>query len=109
GGTRRQHREEALLGELLRERAADAPAGADRQRTVVERLAVRELGVAPIGLPLRGGANDNGDRLALGVLAGHGLCVPSASLRPILPRSGAGPNATIHPAARPTRSANSSR
>jgi hypothetical protein len=60
-GPGRQHDKEALLGELLGDGAADTPADADGEVAVVDRLAVRELGVAPVGLPLGGGANDDGD------------------------------------------------
>ena len=45
---------EALLGKLLGDGAADAPAHADGQVAVVEHLAVRQFGVAAIGLPLGG-------------------------------------------------------
>ena len=51
------------FGELLGDGAADAPAHADGDVAVVERLAVRQLGVASIRLPLRGGANHDGDLL----------------------------------------------
>src|SRR5262249_17910172 len=70
----RQHREEALFGEFLGQRAADAQADTNRQILVVKSLAVRELGVASVGLPLRRRADDDGDRLALGV--GHAAASP---------------------------------
>ncbi len=62
---RRQHDEEAFAGELLGDGAADAPAHADGQDTVIHRLAMDQPGVAAVRLPLRRGADDDGDRLAL--------------------------------------------
>ena len=53
--------EEAFLREFLRDGAADAPAHPDGQIAVVDRLAVRQLGVPAVGLPLGGGADDDGD------------------------------------------------
>jgi hypothetical protein len=60
----RQHDDEALLGELLGDGAADAPAHADGQVAVVEHLPVRQLGIAAISLPLGGRPNHDGDRFA---------------------------------------------
>ncbi len=65
GGTPgRQHDDEALLGKLLGDGAADAPAYADGQVTVVEHLPVRQLGIAAVGLPLGGRPHHDGDRFA---------------------------------------------
>ena len=58
---RREHREVALGGELLRHRAAHAPAHPDRQAAVVERAAVHQPGVAPVRLPLGGGPDHHRD------------------------------------------------
>src|SRR5262249_25080869 len=44
---------------------------------VVQRLAVRELGVAPIGLPLGGGAHHDGHRLAGGIHEAAPACMVS--------------------------------
>jgi len=44
--------------------AADAPAYADRDIAVIEHFAVRQLGVAPIGLPLGDRPDDDGDLFA---------------------------------------------
>ena len=57
----RQHDEEALLGKLLGDGTADAPAHADGQVAVVEHLAVRQFGIAAIGLPLGCRPNHDGD------------------------------------------------
>ena len=58
----RQHDEEALLGKLLGDGAADTPAYADGQVAVVEHLPMRQFGIAAIGLPLGGRPNHDGDR-----------------------------------------------
>jgi hypothetical protein len=60
----RQNDEEALSGELLGDRAADAPPYAHREIAVIEHLAVRQPGVAPIGLPLGGRPDHDGDLFA---------------------------------------------
>src|SRR5437899_8687478 len=62
--TGRQNDDEALLGESLGDGPADAPADADGDVAIVERLAVRQFGVAAIGLPLGGGPDHHGDLLA---------------------------------------------
>jgi hypothetical protein len=61
GMTGRQDDEKPPLGKLLGDGAADAPADPDRYVPVVEHLAVRQFGVASIGLPLGGSPNHNGD------------------------------------------------
>jgi hypothetical protein len=53
GLARRQRGDEAFLGELLGDGAADAPAHAHRHVAIVQRLAVRQLGIAAVRLPLR--------------------------------------------------------
>jgi hypothetical protein len=63
GPTCRQDDEKTLPGEFLGDGAADAPADADGNRAVVEHLAVRQFGVASIGLPFGGCSNHNGDLL----------------------------------------------
>ena len=57
----RQHDHEALLGKLLGDGTADAPAHTDGQVAVVEHLAVRQLGIAAICLPLGGRPHHDGD------------------------------------------------
>jgi hypothetical protein len=59
--TGRQDDEKPLPGKLLGDGAADAPADPYGYVAVVEHLAVRQLGVASIRLPLGGCANHNGD------------------------------------------------
>ena len=61
GGPGGQHDEEAFLGEFLGNGAADAPADADGQVAVVEGPAMRQPGIAAVGLPLGGCADDDGD------------------------------------------------
>jgi hypothetical protein len=63
----RQHSEETLLRELLRHRAADAPAHADRQFAVIHWVAMRQQGIAALSLPFGGGADHHSDLLALRV------------------------------------------
>ena len=60
----RQHGEETFLREFLRDRAADPPPHADLDIAVVDRMAMRQQGVAALGLPLGGGADHDGDLLA---------------------------------------------
>src|SRR6202040_3300939 len=62
-----QHSEETLLRELLRDRATDAPAHADRQLAVIHWVAVRQQGIAALSLPFGGGADHDSDLLALRV------------------------------------------
>jgi hypothetical protein len=59
--TGRPDDENPLLGKLLGDGAAAAPTDPDGYVAVVEHLAVRQLGVASIGLPLGGSPNHNGD------------------------------------------------
>jgi len=58
--------EEAFLGELLGDRAADAPARAHRHVGVAHgRAAADEPGVASVRLPLRGRADHHGHLAAV--------------------------------------------
>ena len=59
--TGRQDDEKSLPGKLLGDGTAHAPADPDGEVAVVERLAVGQLGVASIGLPLGGCSNHHGD------------------------------------------------
>ena len=68
-----QHREETLLGELLGDGSAHAPAHADGQIAVVDFPAVDQLCVAAVGLPFGGRPNHDGDRLAI---SGHVYSLP---------------------------------
>src|SRR5262249_30801167 len=63
GIARGQDDEEPFPGERLGDGPADAPAHADRDVAVVEGLAVRLLGVAPVGLPFGGGSDPHRDLL----------------------------------------------
>ena len=56
-----QDDEEPLPGKLLGDGTADAPADPGGHVAVVEHLAVRQLGVASIRLPLGGRPDHNGD------------------------------------------------
>ncbi len=68
--TGRQHDHEAFLGKLLGDGAPHAPAHADGEGAIVERLPVREEGVAAVGLPLGGRSHHDGNRLTDGVHCG---------------------------------------
>ena len=87
----RQHREKALLGEFLRDGAANAPSDADRHVAVVDRVAMRQHRVAAVRLPFRSGADHDADLLALAVgfhsrfssyVASGGQCGPAGSSQP---------------------------
>src|SRR6516164_10488112 len=83
-GSRRQHDEEALLGKLLGESATDAPAYTDGQSAVIEHLAVRQFGVAAIGLPFGGCADHDGDLFtcwAHALTLSAGACAQLSRLR----------------------------
>ncbi len=56
-----EHHEKAFPRELLRYRAADAPARRDGQVGVVHVVAMGQTGVAAVGLPLGSGADDHGN------------------------------------------------